>query len=89
MNSEEIYYQLQYYNDRLNEQLNRTATVKLTNSQLGNLANKVDNLYMKYQKALSEEEKFTKINENGITIILIVYITAFIIDIIFALLYFM
>lgn len=89
MNSEEIYTQLQYYNDRLNEQLNGTATVKLTNSQLGNLANKVDNLYMKYQKQLSQEEKYQKINENGITIILIVYITAFIIDIIFALLYFM
>ena len=88
MNSEELYNQLQYYNDRLNEQLNGTATVKLTNSQLGNLANKVDNLYMKYQKQLSQEERFAKINENGITIILIVYITAFIIDIIFALLYF-
>lgn len=88
MNSEEIYNQLQYYNDRLNEQLNGTATVKLTNSQLGNLANKVDNLYMKYQKQLSQEERFAKINENGITIILIVYITAFIIDIIFVLLYF-
>lgn len=89
MNSEELYNQLQYYNDRLNEQLNGTATVKLTNSQLGNLANKVDNLYMKYQKQLSQEERYSKINENGITIILIVYITAFIIDIIFALLYFM
>ena len=88
MNSEEIYQQLQYYNDRLNEQLNGTATVKLTNSQLGNLSNKVDNLYMKYQKQLSQEERFAKINENGITIILIVYITAFIIDIIFALVYF-
>ena len=89
MNSEEIYNQLQYYNDRLNEQLNGSAEVKLTRSQLGNLANKVDNLYMKYQKQLSQEERFAKINENGITIILIVYITAFIIDIIFALLYFM
>ena len=89
MNSEEIYNQLQYYNDRLNEQLNGTATVKLTNSQLGNLANKVDNLYIKYQKQLSQEERFAKINENGITIILIVYITVFIIDIIFTLLYFM
>lgn len=88
MNSEEIFYQLQYYNDRLNEQLNGTAEVKLTRSQLGNLANKVDNLYMKYQKQLSQEERFAKINENGITIILIVYITAFIIDIIFVLLYF-
>ena len=88
MNSEELYNQLQYYNDRLNEQLNGTATVKLTNSQLGNLANKVDNLYMKYQKQLAIEEKYQKINENGITIILIVYIAAFIIDIIFALLYF-
>ena len=88
MNSEEIFYQLQYYNDRLNEQLNGTAEVKLTRSQLGNLANKVDNLYMKYQKQLSQEERFAKINENGIIIILIVYITAFIIDIIFALLYF-
>lgn len=89
MNSEEIYQQLQYYNDRLNEQLNGTAPVKLTKSQLGNLANKVDNLYMKYQKQLSQEEKFAKINENGIAIILIVFILAFIIDIIFALLYFM
>ena len=89
MNSEEIYNQLQYYNDRLNEQLNGTATVKLTNSQLCNLANKVDNLYIKYQKQLSQEERFAKINENGITIILIVYITVFIIDIIFTLLYFM
>ena len=89
MNSEEIYNQLQYYNDRLNEQLNGSAEVKLTRSQLGNLANKVDNLYMKYQKQLSQEERFAKINENGITIILIVYITAFIIDIIFVLLYFM
>ena len=89
MNSEEIYNQLQYYNDRLNEQLNGTATVKLTNSQLGNLANKVDNLYMKYQKQLAIEEKYQKINENGIAIILIVFILAFIIDIIFALLYFM
>ena len=88
MNSEEIYNQLQYYNDRLNEQLNGSAEVKLTRSQLGNLANKVDNLYMKYQKQLSQEERFAKINENGITIILIVYITAFIIDIIFALVYF-
>ena len=88
MNSEEIYYQLQYYNDRLNEQLNGTATVKLTKSQLGNLANKVDNLYMKYQKQLGQEEKYQKINENGISIILIVFILAFIIDIIFALLYF-
>ena len=88
MNSEEIYNQLQYYNDRLNEQLNGTAAVKLTNSQLGILANKVDNLYMKYQKQLALEEKYQKINENGITIILIVYITAFIIDIIFVLLYF-
>lgn len=88
MNSEEIYQQLQYYNDRLNEQLNGTAEVKLTRSQLGNLANKVDNLYMKYQKQLSQEERFAKINENGITIILIVFILAFIIDIIFALLYF-
>lgn len=88
MNSEEIYNQLQYYNDRLNEQLNGTATVKLTKSQLGNLANKVDNLYIKYQKQLAQEEKFAKINENGITIILIVFISAFIIDIIFALLYF-
>lgn len=88
MNSEEIYNQLQYYNDRLTEQLNGTAEVKLTRSQLGNLANKVDNLYMKYQKQLSQEERFAKINENGITIILIVYITAFIIDIIFVLLYF-
>lgn len=89
MNSEELYNQLQYYNDRLNEQLNGTATVKLTNSQLGNLANKVDNLYMKYQKQLSQEEKFAKINENGIAIILIVFISVLIIDIIFALLYFM
>ena len=89
MNSEELYNQLQYYNDRLNEQLNGSAEVKLTRSQLGNLANKVDNLYMKYQKQLAQEEKYQKINENGITIILIVYITAFIIDIIFALLYFM
>ena len=88
MNSEEIYNQLQYYNDRLTEQLNGTAEVKLTRSQLGNLANKVDNLYIKYQKQLSQEEKYAKINENGITIILIVFITAFIIDIIFALLYF-
>lgn len=88
MNSEEIYNQLQYYNDRLNEQLNGTAEVKLTRSQLGNLANKVDNLYMKYQKQLSQEERFAKINENGIAIILIVFILAFIIDIIFALLYF-
>ena len=88
MNSEEIYTQLQYYNDRLNEQLNGTATIKLTKSQLGNLANKVDNLYMKYQKQLSQEERFVKINENGISIILIVFISAFIIDIIFALLYF-
>ena len=89
MNSEEIYQQLQYYNDRLNEQLNGTASVKLTNSQLGNLANKVDNLYMKYQKQLAIEEKYQKINDNGIAIILTVFITAFIIDIIFALLYFM
>ena len=88
MNSEELYNQLQYYNDRLNEQLNGSADVKLTRSQLGNLANKVDNLYIKYQKQLSQEERFAKINENGITIILIVYITAFIIDIIFALVYF-
>ena len=88
MNSEEIYYQLQYYNDRLNEQLNGTATVKLTKSQMGNLANKVDNLYIKYQKQLSQEEKYQKINENGILIILIVYIAVLIIDIIFALLYF-
>lgn len=88
MNSEEIYNQLQYYNDRLTEQLNGTATVKLTNSQLGNLANKVDNLYMKYQNQLALEEKYQKINENGITIILTVFILAFIIDIIFALLYF-
>ena len=84
MNSEEIFYQLQYYNDRLNEQLNGTATVKLTNSQLGNLANKVDNLYIKYQKQLSQEEKYSKINENGIAIILIVYISVLLIDIIFA-----
>ena len=89
MNSEEIYNQLQYYNDRLNEQLNGTATVKLTNSQLGNLANKVDNLYMKYQKQLAIEERYAKINENGIVIILIVFILVFLIDIIFALLYFM
>lgn len=88
MNSEEIFYQLQYYNDRLNEQLNGTATVKLTNSQLGNLANKVDNLYIKYQKQLSQEEKYSKINENGIAIILIVFISVLLIDIIFALLYF-
>ena len=88
MNSEEIYYQLQYYNDRLTEQLNGTAEVKLTRSQLGNLANKVDNLYIKYQKQLSQEEKYQKINENGILIILIVYIAVLIIDIIFALLYF-
>lgn len=88
MNSEEIYYQLQYYNDRLNEQLNGTATVKLTKSQMGNLANKVDNLYMKYQKALSEEERYSKINENGIAIILTVFISVLLIDIIFALVYF-
>lgn len=88
MNSEEIYYQLQYYNDRLTEQLNGTADVKLTRSQLGNLANKVDNLYIKYQKQLFQEEKYTKINENGIAIILIVFISVFIIDIIFALVYF-
>lgn len=88
MNSEEIYYQLQYYNDRLTEQLNGTAEVKLTRSQLGNLANKVDNLYIKYQKQLSQEEKYQKINENGIVIILIVYIAVLIIDIIFALVYF-
>ena len=69
MNSEEIYNQLQYYNDRLNEQLNGTATVKLTNSQLGNLANKVDNLYMKYQKQLSQEEKYK--NDNTIFNIII------------------
>ena len=56
MNSEEIYYQLQYYNDRLTEQLNGTAEVKLTRSQLGNLANKVDNLYIKYQKSLYKED---------------------------------
>ena len=89
MNSEEIYNQLQYYNDRLNEQLNGTATVKLTKSQMGNLANKVDNLYMKYQKQLAQEEKYQKINDNGIAIILIVFISVLIIDIIFALLYFM
>ena len=88
MTSEEIFYQLQYYNDRLNEQLNGTAEVKLTRSQLGNLSNKVDNLYIKYQKQLSQEEKYQKINENGIVIILIVYIAVLIIDIIFALLYF-
>lgn len=88
MNSEEIYNQLQYYNDRLTEQLNGSAEVKLTRSQLGNLANKVDNLYMKYQKQLAQEERFAKINENGIAIILIVFILAFIIDIIFVLLYF-
>lgn len=88
MNSEEIYYQLQYYNDRLTEQLNGTAEVKLTRSQLGNLANKVDNLYIKYQKQLYQEEKYQKINENGIVIILIVFISVLLIDIIFALLYF-
>lgn len=88
MNSEEIFYQLQYYNDRLNEQLNGKADVMLTRSQLGNLANKVDNLYMKYQKQLSQEAKYQKINENGITIILIVFISVLLIDIIFALLYF-
>ena len=88
MNSEEIYYQLQYYNDRLNEQLNGTATVKLTKSQMGNLANKVDNLYMKYQKQLAQEEKYQKINDNGIAIILTVFISVLLIDIIFALVYF-
>ena len=56
MNSEEIFYQLQYYNDRLTEQLNGTAEVKLTRSQLGNLSNKVDNLYIKYQKSLYKED---------------------------------
>lgn len=56
MNSEEIYEQLQYYNDRLTEQLNGTAEVKLTRSQLGNLSNKVDNLYIKYQKSLYKED---------------------------------
>ena len=88
MNSEEIYNQLQYYNDRLNEQLNGTATVKLTKSQMGNLANKVDNLYMKYQKQLAQEEKYQKINDNGIVIILTVFISVLLIDIIFALVYF-
>ena len=56
MNSEEIYNQLQYYNDRLTEQLNGTAEVKLTRSQLGHLANKVDNLYIKYQESLYKED---------------------------------
>ena len=88
MNSEEIFYQLQYYNDRLNEQLNGTAVVKLTKSQMGNLANKVDNLYMKYQKQLAQEEKYQKINDNGIAIILTVFISVLLIDIIFALVYF-
>lgn len=88
MNSEEIFYQLQYYNDRLNEQLNGTAEVKLTRSQLGNLANKVDNLYMKYQKALFEEEKYNNINKNGLAIILTIYIAILTVYIIFALVYF-
>ena len=56
MNSEEIFYQLQYYNDRLTEQLNGTAEVKLTRSQLGNLYTKVNNLYIKYQKSLYKED---------------------------------
>ena len=80
MNSEEIYQQLQYYNDRLNEQLNGTATVKLTNSQLGNLANKVDNLYMKYQKQLALEEKYK--NDNTIFNIVILGLVFVLIEVI-------